>query len=183
MFLSVVVSSFEHTLIFHFICTNIFCCYIEIKCIYNNSYLLKSSYIFFSFQVLTFEDSHSENEESSLTHLDHGFHSKLPPGILPHGLPTVKEVAPAITPQEEKKEEKKQSKFYSDKFWRFDELMPAFLIFLVVELSEEQKQMIVLSEDFQRFVLKAGRVIERALWEQNDIYTDYIGGYDTDEAM
>lgn len=52
-----------------------------------------------------------------------------------------------------------------------------------MELSEEQKQMIVLSEDFQRFVLKAGRVIERALWEQSDIYTDYIGGYDTDEAV
>lgn len=58
-----------------------------------------------------------------------------------------------------------------------------FSMLPVVELSEEQKQMIVLSEDFQRFVLKAGRVIERALWEQNDIYTDYIGGYDTDEAM
>lgn len=43
--------------------------------------------------------------------------------------------------------------------------------------------MIVLSEDFQRFVLKAGRVVERALWEQCDIYTDYIGGYDTDEAV
>lgn len=65
---------------------------------------------FFALQVLTFEDSHSENEENSLTHMDHGFHSKLPPGILPHGLPTVKEVAPAITPQEEKKEEKKESK-------------------------------------------------------------------------
>lgn len=60
---------------------------------------------------------------------------------------------------------------------------PSLLQILVVELSEEQKQMIVLSEDFQRFVLKAGRVVERALWEQSDIYTDYIGGYDTDEAM
>lgn len=43
--------------------------------------------------------------------------------------------------------------------------------------------MIVLSEDFQRFVLKAGRIIERALWEQNDIYMDYIGGYDNDETV
>lgn len=42
--------------------------------------------------------------------------------------------------------------------------------------------MIVLSEDFQRFVLKTGRVMERALWESNDIYTDYIGGGDTDDT-
>lgn len=58
-----------------------------------------------------------------------------------------------------------------------------FVVFSVIELSEEQKQMIVLSEDFQRFVLKAGRIIERALWEQNDIYMDYIGGYDNDETV
>lgn len=42
--------------------------------------------------------------------------------------------------------------------------------------------MIILSDDFQRFVMKAGRVMERALWETEDIYTDYIGGGDIDEA-
>lgn len=42
--------------------------------------------------------------------------------------------------------------------------------------------MIILSEDFQRFVLKTGRIIERALSETVDIYTDYIGGGDTDDA-
>lgn len=113
------------------------------------------------YYVLTY-DAQGDDEESSLPHIDHGFHSKLPPGILPHGLPTVKEVAPAITPLEHKKEheEKKEIK----------------------ELSEEQKQMIILSEDFQRFVLRAGRVIERALSENVDIYTDYIGGGDNEEA-
>jgi len=46
---------------------------------------------------LTFDDtSQAEDEESSLPHLD-GFQSKLPPGILPHGLPQVKEVQPAVT--------------------------------------------------------------------------------------
>lgn len=61
--------------------------------------------------MLTFGDAQGDDEENSLPHMD-GFHSKLPPGILPHGLPTVKEVAPAITPQEQKKEEeKKESKF------------------------------------------------------------------------
>lgn len=52
----------------------------------------------------------------------------------------------------------------------------------MIELSEDQKQMIVLSEDFQRFVLKTGRIIERALSESVDIYVDYIGGSDNDDA-
>lgn len=47
---------------------------------------------------------------------------------------------------------------------------------LVRELSEEEKQMIILSEDFQRFMDRAGRVMERALAESVDIYTDYSGG-------
>ncbi|XP_037028502.1 cytoplasmic dynein 1 intermediate chain isoform X5 [Bradysia coprophila] len=111
---------------------------------------------------LEWEDEFTgDDEENSLPHLDHGFHSKLPPGILPHGLPTVKEVAPAITPQEKKdKEEEKKE---------------------IRELSEEQKEMIILSEDFQRFVMKAGRIVERALTESVDIYTDYIGGGDADD--
>ncbi|EGK96479.1 AGAP000320-PC [Anopheles gambiae str. PEST] len=109
---------------------------------------------------LEWEDEFTgDDEESSLTHIDHGFHSKLPPGILPHGLPTVKEVAPAITPQEQKKEDLKEVK----------------------ELSAEQKQMIILSEDFQRFILRAGKVMERALSETVDIYTDYIGDGEADD--
>ncbi|XP_031627610.1 cytoplasmic dynein 1 intermediate chain isoform X2 [Contarinia nasturtii] len=114
------------------------------------------------YYVLTFGDAQGDDDENSLPHMDHGFHSKLPPGILPHGLPTVQEVAPAITPQEKKvkEDEKKQ----------------------IIELSEEQKQMIILSDDFQRFVMKTGRIMERALWEQEDIYTDYIGGGDIDET-
>ncbi|XP_068159589.1 cytoplasmic dynein 1 intermediate chain isoform X4 [Drosophila tropicalis] len=113
------------------------------------------------FTVLAF-DAQGDDEESSLPHLDHGFTSKLPPGYLTHGLPTVKDVAPAITPLEQKKEQEEKKE--------------------VKELSEEQKQMIILSEDFQRFVVRAGRVIERALSENVDIYTDYIGGGDSEEA-
>lgn len=71
------------------------------------------SIVSFTYTVLTYGDAQGDDEENSLPHLDHGFHSKLPPGILPHGLPTVKEVAPAITPQEkkDKEEEKKESEF------------------------------------------------------------------------
>ncbi|XP_017042012.1 cytoplasmic dynein 1 intermediate chain isoform X12 [Drosophila ficusphila] len=111
---------------------------------------------------LEWEDEFTDDEESSLQNLDNGFTSKLPPGYLTHGLPTVKDVAPAITPLEIKKETEVKKE--------------------VNELSEEQKQMIILSEDFQRFVVRAGRVIERALSENVDIYTDYIGGGDSEEA-
>ncbi|XP_017141037.1 cytoplasmic dynein 1 intermediate chain isoform X17 [Drosophila miranda] len=111
--------------------------------------------------VLAF-DAQGDDEESSLPHLDNGFSSKLPPGFLTHGLPTVKDVAPAITPLEIKKEHEIKKE--------------------VNELSEEQKQMIILSEDFQRFVVRAGRVIERALSENVDIYMDYIGGGDSEES-
>ncbi|XP_034124509.1 cytoplasmic dynein 1 intermediate chain isoform X10 [Drosophila guanche] len=113
------------------------------------------------YYVLAF-DAQGDDEESSLPHLDNGFSSKLPPGFLTHGLPTVKDVAPAITPLEIKKENEIKKE--------------------VNELSEEQKQMIILSEDFQRFVVRAGRVIERALSENVDIYMDYIGAGDSEET-
>lgn len=132
--------------------------------------------------MLTYGDAQGDDEENSLTHIDHGFHSKLPPGILPHGLPTVKEVAPAITPQEkrDKEEEKKEGEFIiyiqlNKSF--YNKICPS-----VHELSEEQKQMIMLSVEFRKFVIKSGRIIERALTESADIYTDYIGGTDTDET-
>uniref|UniRef100_A0A1I8P9S0 Uncharacterized protein n=1 Tax=Stomoxys calcitrans TaxID=35570 RepID=A0A1I8P9S0_STOCA len=112
------------------------------------------------FTVLAF-DAQGDDEESSLPHMD-GFTSKLPPGYLTHGLPTVKDVAPAITPMEQKKEQEEKKE--------------------IKELSEEQKQMIILSEDFQKFVLRAGRFMERALSENVDIYLDYIGGGDNEEA-
>lgn len=50
------------------------------------------------------------------------------------------------------------------------------------ELSEDEKQMIVLSADFQRFVSRASKIMERALAENGDIYMDYTGGEDTDDT-
>lgn len=35
--------------------------------------------------------------------------------------------------------------------------------------------MIILSEEFQHFMDRAGRIMERALCESVDIYTDYSG--------
>ncbi|XP_050562428.1 cytoplasmic dynein 1 intermediate chain isoform X3 [Spodoptera frugiperda] len=112
------------------------------------------------FTVLTFDgDGARQGDEEEAA-----FHGKLPPGILPHGLPTVKEVQPAVTvePQEKKDEEKEKK---------------------VRELSADEKQTIMLSAEFQRFMSKAGRVIERALAESVDIYTDYTGGGDSENAL
>lgn len=61
---------------------------------------------------MTYDDVQAEDEENSLPTLA-GFQSKLPPGILPHGLPQVKEVQPACTSLETseiKKEEPAPSK-------------------------------------------------------------------------
>ncbi|XP_068631355.1 cytoplasmic dynein 1 intermediate chain-like [Battus philenor] len=111
------------------------------------------------FTVLTFDGDgarQGDDEEAA-------FHGKLPPGILPHGLPTVKEVQPAVTdaPQEKKEEEEKK----------------------VRELSTDEKQTIMLSAEFQKFMSRAGRVIERALAECVDICTDYTGGGDAEDAQ
>ncbi|KAL0882069.1 hypothetical protein ABMA27_000644 [Loxostege sticticalis] len=112
------------------------------------------------FTVLTFDGDAARQGDDE----DAAFHGKLPPGILPHGLPTVKEVQPAVTaaPQEKKEEEKEKK---------------------VRELSVDEKQTIMLSAEFQRFISRAGRVIERALAESVDIYTDYTGGGDAENAL
>lgn len=115
----------------------------------------------FGYYVLTYDDPQAEDEESSLPHLD-GFQSKLPPGILPHGLPQVKEMEPAVTAVEQEANKKEQK--------------------AIRELSEEEKMMIVLSEDFQKFMDRSGRIMERALSESVDIYTDYTGVADSDDA-
>ncbi|XP_043261420.1 cytoplasmic dynein 1 intermediate chain-like isoform X17 [Colletes gigas] len=112
---------------------------------------------------LEWEDEFTaEDEENSLPHMD-GFQSKLPPGILPHGLPQVKEVQPAVTQVEQEKEKEKPKE--------------------VQELSEEEKQMIILSEEFQRFLDRTSRIVERALGESVDIYTDYTGNMDGEDGM
>lgn len=43
--------------------------------------------------------------------------------------------------------------------------------------------MIILSEDFQRFLDRSSRIVERALGESVDIYTDYTGTMDGEDGM
>ncbi|XP_063981956.1 cytoplasmic dynein 1 intermediate chain isoform X28 [Diachasmimorpha longicaudata] len=113
-------------------------------------------------KVLTYDDGQAEDEENSLPHMD-GFQSKLPPGILSHGLPQVKEVQPAVTQVEQQSKEEAPKE--------------------VRELSEEEKQMLILSEDFQKFLDRTSRIVERALAESVNIYADYTGTLDGDEGM
>ena len=53
----------------------------------------------------------------------------------------------------------------------------------VQELSEEEKEMVMLSEEFKRFIDRSSRIVERALGETVDIYTDYTGTMDGDDGM
>nr|CAG4643115.1 EOG090X03UT [Ilyocryptus agilis] len=119
------------------------------------------------FPVLTYD--RPEEDDSSLPHLDGGYASRnsvLPPGILPHGMPQVKDVKPAVTAVEEAalKHESEHSK------------PPR-------ELSDEEKQMILLTEDFQRFFDQSTRIVERALSEQVDLFVDYTGASESDNNL
>lgn len=60
--------------------------------------------------VLTYGDAEAEDEESSLPHMVDNFQSKLPPGILPPGLPKVKDMEPAIIAVEAEQQQKKETK-------------------------------------------------------------------------
>lgn len=69
--------------------------------------------------VLTFDgDVARQGDEEEAA-----FHGKLPPGFLPHGLPTVKEVQPAVTaaPVDKKEEEKdKKGRYFQPAISSYD---------------------------------------------------------------
>jgi len=78
-------------------------------------------------------------------------------------MPEVQDVKPATTKEEKKKEEERKKKYK--------------------ELSEEEKQVMMMSDDFHKFFNRATRVVERALYEDANLFVDYTGGYEDGEGM
>ena len=80
-------------------------------------------------------------------------------------MPEAVEIAPALTEAEKAKIEEEQKVAAKPK-----------------DLSEEQKQMIIMSPAFQKFVDKSMRIMERALCEQAvDIFVDYAKNADAED--
>lgn len=125
------------------------------------------------YYTFAFDDPEELYEEDSLPGLGSGspssgspgaYLSKLP-GFITTGMPEVKDVKPAISKEEEEKkkleEERRRKK----------------------DLSEEEKQLIVMSEEFQQFFDRTSRIVERALYEDIDVFKDYTGGYENPEGF
>ena len=73
----------------------------------------------FDYYTLTYDDPEDGYEEDSLPGLGSGspssgspgaYLNKLPPGILPHGMPEVRDVKPATTKEEEEKKRKEEER-------------------------------------------------------------------------
>lgn len=81
-----------------------------------------------------------------------------------NGLPNVEYVKPAITPLEAEQ-------------LASEELQKTKIKKKPVELTEDEKKQILLSDEFQRFFNRASRIMERALIqnESADIFIDYTG--------
>lgn len=57
-----------------------------------------------------------------------------------------------------------------------------FTVYLCKELTEDQAQEIFLSENFQKSLVRCGRIMEKALAENINIFVDYTGAGDKDMA-
>ena len=66
------------------------------------------------YYTLTYDEEYEEDSLPGLgsgspsSESPSGYLSKLPPGILPHGMPEVKDVKPAVTKEEEKEKKRKE---------------------------------------------------------------------------
>jgi len=130
------------------------------------------------FYTLTYDEE--EYEEDSLPGLGSnspssetgGYFNKLPPGILPHGMPEVKSIKPAVTKEEEKMNKQKEADEEERRKRK------------VIELSAEEKQAILMSDEFHKFFDRSTRLIERAMCEDyQSMFVDYTGGFEDGEGV
>nr|XP_034316691.1 cytoplasmic dynein 1 intermediate chain 2 isoform X19 [Crassostrea gigas] len=118
------------------------------------------------FGVLTYDDprGHSDEDTDSID---------VHPAPTHHKMPHVENVHPTLTQEDiQKQEEKPSAPATKDS--------PVTTVKKVIELSEEEKKQIMMTEEFQTFFNKTTRVVERALDEEIDIFVDYAGGESED---
>ncbi|XP_054711896.1 cytoplasmic dynein 1 intermediate chain 2-like isoform X2 [Uloborus diversus] len=123
------------------------------------------------YYVLTYDDSSISEDGESLslpsidgtTHFVHPKHQKV------IGLPNVNMVKPAHTTVDENNLNQIKQKDEEEKQKRID-------------LSEEEKIIILRSENFQHFLDRTSRIIERAICEDVDIFIDYTGVKEESES-
>ncbi|XP_052711916.1 cytoplasmic dynein 1 intermediate chain 2-like isoform X12 [Crassostrea angulata] len=118
------------------------------------------------FGVLTYDDprGHSDEDTDSID---------VHPAPTHHKMPHVENVHPTLTQEDiQKQEEKPSAPATKDS--------PVTMVKKVIELSEEEKKQIMMTEEFQTFFNKTTRIVERALDEEIDIFVDYAGGESED---
>nr|XP_022327514.1 cytoplasmic dynein 1 intermediate chain 2-like isoform X11 [Crassostrea virginica] len=111
------------------------------------------------YYVLTYDDprGHSDEDADSID---------VHPAPTHHKMPHVEMVHPTQTQEDIQKQEEKPS----------PPVKTGSPVKKVIELSEEEKKQIMMTEEFTTFFNKTSRIVERALDEDIDIFVDYAGG-------
>ncbi|XP_022327618.2 cytoplasmic dynein 1 intermediate chain 2-like isoform X30 [Crassostrea virginica] len=103
-------------------------------------------------QTIVVESAEKEDEDADSIDVH--------PAPTHHKMPHVEMVHPTQTQEDIQKQEEK----------------PSSPVKKVIELSEEEKKQIMMTEEFTTFFNKTSRIVERALDEDIDIFVDYAGG-------
>nr|XP_022327523.1 cytoplasmic dynein 1 intermediate chain 2-like isoform X12 [Crassostrea virginica] len=115
-----------------------------------------------------FGDDHSDDtcSLSSLVRDEDADSIDVHPAPTHHKMPHVEMVHPTQTQEDIQKQEEKPS----------PPVKTGSPVKKVIELSEEEKKQIMMTEEFTTFFNKTSRIVERALDEDIDIFVDYAGG-------